>query len=293
MISRLLGGVGLLRAPPSAWFSQPEGHTPHGVALTYLGTAGFVLEAEGRTIVLDPYLSRPGLRKLLTRRLVCDEKLLARHVPHADDVFVGHAHFDHVLDAPAICLRTGARLVGSRAVCMVARAAGVPEPQLRETAGREDIACGAVTVRGLPSLHGKVLFGRVPFPGDIDAPPAWPPRMRDLRHGLVLNWLVKVGDFSLVHVDSAELINTELQGHQADVVCLCAAGWRRRPDYVADVVRILKPRFVLVCHWDTMLTPISQPMQMIPGLELAALLHEVRDAGVKPLLLPQLGKWRF
>jgi L-ascorbate metabolism protein UlaG (beta-lactamase superfamily) len=176
---------------------------------------------------------------------------------------------------------------------MVGRAAGLPESQLRETSGREDIASGAMRVRGLPSKHGKVLFGRVPFPGDITEPPAWPPRTRDLRHGLVLNWLVKVGDFSLVHVDSAELINEELQGHQADVVCLCAAGWHTRPDYVADAVRILKPRFVFVCHWDTMLTPLSQPMQMIPGLKLAALLQEVRRHGVEPLLLPQLGEWQF
>ena len=31
----------------------------------------------------------------------------------ADDVLVGHAHMDHVLDAPSLCMRTGARLIGS------------------------------------------------------------------------------------------------------------------------------------------------------------------------------------
>lgn len=292
-MANLLGLMGVLKEPKGSWFSQPTGTGQHGVELTYLGTAGFVLEAADRTIVLDPYLSRPGISKLFSGPLRCDEALLARHIPHADDVFVGHAHYDHVLDSPALCLQTGARLVGSRAVCMVGRAAGVPEAQLLETSGREDIASGAITVRGLPSKHGKVLFGRVPFPGDITEPPRWPPLIHKLRHGLVLNWLVKVGGFSLVHVDSAEVLNHELQGHQADVVCLCAAGWHTRPDYVADVVRLLRPRFVLACHWDTMLTPFGEPMQMIPGVELERLLREIRVAGAEPLLLPQLAKWRF
>jgi hypothetical protein len=42
---------------------------------------------------------------------------------------------------------------------MVGRAAGLPESQLVQTEGREDIACGAWTVRGLPSIHGKAIFG--------------------------------------------------------------------------------------------------------------------------------------
>jgi len=292
-MASLFARMGLLRQPPKAWFTRTAGDAAHGVELTYLGTAGFVLKAQGRTIVLDPYLSRPGIAKLLTGPLRCNEALLARHIPRADDVFVGHAHFDHVLDSPALCLRTGARLIGSRAVCMVGRAAGVPEAQLLETAGREDIASGPITVRGLPSKHGKVLFGRVPFPGDITDPPPWPPLIHQLRHGLVLNWLVKVGGFSLVHVDSAEVLNHELHGHQADVVCLCAAGWRTRPDYVADVVRLLKPRFVLACHWDTMITPFEAPMEMIPNVDLGGLLRQIRAVGAEPLLLPQRASWSF
>jgi L-ascorbate metabolism protein UlaG (beta-lactamase superfamily) len=80
-----------------------------------------------------------------------------RLIPKADDVLIGHAHFDHILDAPELCRQTGARLIGSRAACMVGRAAGLPEAQLVETAGREDIGSGAWTLRGLPSVHGKAF----------------------------------------------------------------------------------------------------------------------------------------
>jgi L-ascorbate metabolism protein UlaG (beta-lactamase superfamily) len=264
-----------------------------GISLRYLGTAGFVLEAEGHSVVLDPYLSRHTLAQLFTGPLRCDEAALARYVPRADDVFVGHAHYDHVLDAPDLCKRTGARLIGARAVCMVGRAADVPEAQLLETSGREDIESGGFRVRGLPSRHGKVVAGRVLFPGDIERPPSWPPRVAELRHGLVLNWLVQYAGFSLLHVDSADFLRSELSGLRADLVCLCAAGWRARPNYVAEVVELLRPRFIMPCHWDTMITPADQPARMIPGLQLAHMIAEIRSAGVQPLLLPLHGSLRF
>jgi L-ascorbate metabolism protein UlaG (beta-lactamase superfamily) len=290
MLARYLG---LGRPPRSEWFASVMAEARHGLSLTYLGVAGFVLRAAGHSIALDPYVSRHGLLSLFTRPLVSDAARLARWIPHAHDVFVGHAHYDHVLDAPALCARTGARLIGSRAVCMVGRAAGLPETKLVETVGREDIASGPFVVRGLPSRHGKVFRGHVPFPGDIEAPPAWPPRIAELRHGLVLNWHVRLGDFSLVHVDSADFVAEELRGVNADVVCLCAAGWRERRGYVPEIVRLLKPRFVLPCHWDTMITPLEAPARVIPGLDLPGMLREILRAGVQPLMLPLLGDFGF
>lgn len=289
---RMLG----LRQARTEWFCPQETHTHHGhgesVELTYLGTAGFVLKGERRTLVLDPYVSRPNLRRSLSARLVPDTALIRRTIPQADDVLVGHAHYDHILDAPDLCHQTGARLIGSSSTILVGRAAGLPPSQLRETAGREDIACGPWTVRGLPSRHGK-LFGRIPFPGDITGPIPWPPRMGDLRHGLVLNWWVDTGGLRLVHIDSADFLNEELAGLRADVVCLCAIGRKARPHYVQDVVRLLQPRWIIPCHWDTMLTPLHADPDLIPGVDLPGFLQEIRAAGCEPLLLPLLGRLRF
>lgn len=288
---RLLG----LKAPPSEWFA-PHGHHGCGsgeaIALTYLGTAGFVLQGATRTVVLDPYVSRPALWPLLTRRLVPDAALVRRLIPCADDVLVGHAHHDHILDAPVLCQQTGARLIGSRAVAMVGRAAGLPEHQIVETVGQEDIACGAWTIRGLPSRHGKV-FGRIPLPGDMEVPPPWPPRMRDLRHGLVLNWLVQAGSLRILHVDSADFIAAELKDTRVDVLCLCAVGRQSRPDYVAEIVSLVKPRWVIPCHWDTMFTPVDAAPDLIPGVDLPGFIDEIRAAGAEPLLTPILGKQTF
>lgn len=282
-----------LQQPHPDWFAAPDPAAAGAtLELTYLGTAGFILKGAGRTIVLDPYVSRPGLVDTFTARLEPDTALIRATIPEADDVLVGHAHYDHILDAPDLCRQTGARLIGSGSTIMVGRAAGLPEAQLLETAGREDIASGPWTVRGLPSRHGLV-FGRIPFPGDITAPPRWPPYARDLRHGLVLNWIIDTGSLRIAHIDSADFINEELQGQQADVVCLCAIGRKYRKDYVKDVVRLLKPKWIVPCHWDTMMTPLHATPDLIPTVDLPGLIAEIRAEGVEPLLTPILGRRRF
>lgn len=279
-----------LKPVPRDWYCAHQGDA---VRIKYLGTAGFVISDADRTVVLDPYLTRTNLRTTLRKALVPDTDLIARHIPHADDVLIGHSHFDHILDAPDLCRLTGARLIGSRATMMVGRAAGLPGEQLLETAGREDIASGDWTLRGLPSLHGKAVAGRIPLPGDITEPPPWPPRLRDLRHGLVLNWLLDTGSLRVVHIDSADFINEELKGIQADVVCLCAIGRKYRPNYVKDVVELLQPRWIIPCHWDTMITPLEAEPDMIPGVNLPGFVQEIREAGVEPLLTPMLGEQCF
>jgi L-ascorbate metabolism protein UlaG (beta-lactamase superfamily) len=275
----------LERVDPSMYTQLPSGEGSD-VSLRYLGTAGFVIQSPERTLVLDPYISRPGLRETLSGPLEVDRSKLLGVIPAADDVLVGHAHHDHVLDAPALCEATGARLIGSVDVCNVGRAAGLPESQLRETLGREDISCGSSTVRGLPSAHGRVYFNRVSLAGEIPVPPPWPPRFTDLRHGLVLNWLVETSGVHIVHIDTAEFFEEELSGVECDVLCLCAIGRRYRPNYVRDAIRLLKPRVVIPCHWDLFFTPYEAEPYLLPAVDLPGFIKEIEQEGVESVLLP-------
>jgi L-ascorbate metabolism protein UlaG (beta-lactamase superfamily) len=283
-----------LKQPRPEWYDESvtSASSPDTVLeVTYLGTAGFILSDGEHTVVLDPYVSRPGVLSLLSP-LVPNQALIRQTIPVANDVLVGHAHYDHILDAPDLCQQTGARLIGSDSTIQVGRAAGLPEQQLLATQGHEDITSGTWMVRGLPSRHGQV-FGRIPFPGDITEPPSWPPRMAELKHGLVLNWLVDTGKLKIVHIDSADFINDELAEHQADIVCLCAIGRRYRPNYVKDVVRLLRPKWIIPCHWDTMMTPLHEEPDLIPTVDLPGFIDEIRAAGCEPLLTPILGKLHF
>src|SRR5207244_1520281 len=79
---------------------------PPGLELEWLGVAGYRLTYEGQTIYLDPYVSRVPLKALLRGRPALAD--LAQHErwlrPRGRvlGVLVGHTHFDHAIDVPAI-----------------------------------------------------------------------------------------------------------------------------------------------------------------------------------------------
>ncbi len=266
---------------------------PADTHLQWLGTAGFTLKTPQRTVVFDPFVTRPGLLEML-RPLKPDDALIERVFPHADDVVIGHSHYDHILDAPSLCVRTGARLIGCPSACNVGRAGGVPEEQLVCTVGNEDIPCGdQITVRGIPSAHGKV-YGLVPLQGTIDAPPPWPPKNRDLRHGIVFNWFLEHtradgSPLRMLHVDSAQFFTERVKDVRADVLCLCAIGRNYRPRYLEELVEITQPKFIVPCHWDWLFDPYGAPARQLPGVDLEGFVRAIEGLGVEPVVLPMGG----
>lgn len=288
MFKRLLKSV-----DPNWYASSPASAQPHHLKIQYLGTAGFILSDHQRTIILDPFISRPNLIDTLTKPLLSDPQLVRKYIPQADDVLIGHAHYDHILDAPEICKQTGARLIGSGATLMYGRAAGLNEAQLFEVKGHEEINCGNWSVKALPSIHGKALFGRIPLAGDMTSPPPFPPKFHQLKHGQVFNWWINTGQLKIVHIDSADFLDEHLSTVTADIVCLCAIGRKYRPNYVKDVLNYLKPKYVIPCHWDTMITPIDATPDLLPGVDIDGFLQEIKDCGVTPLFIPILGELHF
>ena len=276
----------MFQRPHPDWFEPTRSVSDPCWELHYHGTAGFTVKAMQTRIILDPFVTRPGLMRTLLGRLVPNEALIEQVFPRADGVLVGHSHHDHILDAPMVARKTGAKFVGSRDSANVAIAAGLDPSQIVLTEGREDIHLGSATIRGIPSNHGRVYFNRVTLPGGIPTPPPWPPRVWNLRHGAVLNWMVELGGLRMVHIDSAEVIDAELEGLKADVVCLCAIGRRHRPGLVESVVKALEPRWVVPCHWDWFFTPYGSPTPLLPGVDLPGFLDEIREAGAEPILLP-------
>lgn len=68
--------------------------------LTYLGHAGFMLEADGKTVLIDPWLTGNPVATLKADDL------------RAETILLSHAHSDHGIDdACDISKRTGATII--------------------------------------------------------------------------------------------------------------------------------------------------------------------------------------
>ena len=93
---------------------------PGGLELEWLGTAGYRMSFEQRTLYLDPYVSRVSLGHVLRgRRAVADRAMIERWLRPVGEVLgvlVGHTHFDHAIDVPVLCERHGCPAYGSRSL---------------------------------------------------------------------------------------------------------------------------------------------------------------------------------
>src|SRR5437868_1036893 len=94
----------LLTAKQLAWTAK----LPRGLELTWIGAAGFRFAYQGTVLWIDPYVTRLPLGDLVRRRVVpSSPEAVARWIDRADAVLVGHTHFDHALDVPAIARAHG------------------------------------------------------------------------------------------------------------------------------------------------------------------------------------------
>ncbi len=248
----------------------PRSTSGEGVRVRWLGTAGHVIEGRTASILLDPFLTRPSLLRTAASRLVSRADALAAYLPtRIDAIVVGHSHYDHLLDAPSIARRTGALLFGSRSTCSFARAEGVPEAQLREVpreGGTFEVAGARVTF--VPSLHGKIALGRVPFPGEVRSPPRVPARLHEYKMGGAFGLLVEIDGTRVYHNGSADLVDAELAGHRADVLLVGLAGRRGTRGYLERLAAHLDPALIVPTHHDTFFWPLDRGVRLLPGVDL-------------------------
>ncbi len=265
------------------------------VRVRWLGTAGFALEYQGTTVLFDPYLTRASLLRVVTSRLVPDARAIAAHTPRADAIVVGHTHFDHALDVPAIAALTGAQVYGSRSAVTLCRGSGLPEARLHDverSPGADPAVAevGPFELRFHPSAHSRFALGRVPLPGEIADCDHVPLRFDHYRCGAVFAVEIRVAGRTILHLGSAELIEANLRVREPDLLLLCAAGWTSSRDLPERVARAITPRAVLLSHWDDFFRPLERPARALPALQLPRLVDRLgranRDAtgGVVPLL---------
>jgi L-ascorbate metabolism protein UlaG (beta-lactamase superfamily) len=247
------------------------------VRIRWLGTAGHVIETATTTLLIDPFLTRPSLPRLVGRIAPDEAAIRARLPTRVDAVLCGHSHFDHLLDAPFIARTTGAVLAGSDTTCMFARASGVAETQLVlvPPSGRT-FTVGDATIRFVPSLHGRIAFGRVPFPGEVAAPPPLPARTWHYRMGGAFGILIESGGLRIYHNGSADLIDAELDGARADVLLVGLAGRKGTRDYLARLCGALAPKLIVPTHHDAFFGPLDGDLRLLPGIDLDGFVADTR-----------------
>jgi len=252
---------------------------PLGLTVSWLGVSGYRLTFNGVSLFIDPYVSRVPLRSLLLRRTAMpDEALIDRYASAPGDVagvLVGHTHFDHAVDAPAIARRYRARAYGSASLGHLMRLHGLGDLAV-EVVPHKPYELGPFVVRFVPSRHSKLLFGRkVPMDGELTcdhldglAPGAY-------RCGAVYGIRIEVAGISLYHQGSADLDDSELPDEPVDIFLAGVAGRSFTPRYWERILPGLDPRVIVPTHYDNFFSPLGREQDFVRRLDLAALPGEV------------------
>lgn len=155
----------LCASPVAAPSPSPSASpTPVPVDVKFLGVGGFLITRGKESILTAPLFSNPGFFKVGLGKIGPDRKRVRdglRRVGVSDEalqrvraILVGHAHYDHLMDVPALCpLAPRAVVYGNASVGKI----------LRAFAEREDLRCPRIE-----SLEDRALGW-----GDDVQPDSW------------------------------------------------------------------------------------------------------------------------
>jgi L-ascorbate metabolism protein UlaG (beta-lactamase superfamily) len=280
--------TGLAATPAvSATAATTAGAKSRTGTFRWFGTAGWRIDIGGRTVLVDPYLSRystglfAGAFDPKTPLTVKADTIAAR-VGKPETVLVTHTHWDHFNDVPHIAATTGARIVGTLTAYHLALASGVPSGQLSPVKGGEVLDFGDFTVEVVASLHSRNAAYSMAFPGVRVTQPAPPQTIADLPEGDTLAYQLTIADGpSVFFMGGSDFVERNLSGLAPDVAMVAMQATTATHDYVPRLLEALgKPKVIVPVHWDNFETDLRNPPPVAPAdaTRLDALITAIRKA---------------
>lgn len=266
---------------------------PGGLELEWQGTAGFRLSHQDTHLLIDPYLSRPPIRQVISRdALLPNHTEISRYVPAASAVLVGHTHFDHAVDVPAIARRHRCRAYGSGSLERLMQLHGLGDQAVRVEAGRV-YEIGPFRVTFVESVHSKLTLGlRVPLEGELTCDHLDELHAGRYRCGQVYGIHIEVAGVSFYHQGSADLLDDRIVHRGVDYFLAGIAGRGFTRDYFGRILGRLEPRVIVPNHFDDFFRPLDDDMGFSLNVNFDGFLEEVRrvspDFAVRALELCQV-----
>lgn len=252
---------------------------PAGLEVEWLGVSGYRLNYEGQTLFIDPYFSRVPFRDLVLRRTaVPDPAALERFVNAPGEtvgVLVGHTHFDHAVDAPAIASKFDCKAYGSRSLVRLMDLHGLAERAV-EVEPYRTYELGPFEVSFTPSVHSKLLLGlAVPYDGELTCDHLDSLSPGAYRCGQVWGITIAIAGLRFYHQGSANLVDEAIREREVDVFLAGVAGRSFTDDYWQRILPILQPRAIVPTHYDNFFRPLGQEMEFVANVQLAELPAEI------------------
>ena len=262
--------------------------------IEYLGAGGYRLERGSDLVLIAPFFSNPSLLQASgLLRIAPDVAAIDRWLPDVSSaaaILVGHSHYDHLLDVPWIAVDRAPRsmVYGNDTASHIL--AAVPELRGRVVAlndaayapGRPeqwiDIPGTRVRFLAIASEHAAHFRGLNFMQGRLEADlEELPRRATEWLAGLTLTFLIEFlssdGATAVFRIHYQDTASTPPAGFppagigRVDAALTCVASHREVEGYPEELLRILKPRHVVLGHWEDFFEPYTQDpevLQVVP-----------------------------
>ena len=211
---------------PEAVIAETNGEQ---VSVTWLGVSMLLIDDGETQLLVDAFVSRPGIWESLLRLDVASDIPQIDAVMHDFQmrrlaaIIPAHSHYDHVMDVGAFANRSSASVLGSESTLNIARGAQVPDDQLLLVQPGEPYTFGEFIVTLHKSPHGPIGWrGGTPLPGELEEPLALPASIAAMREGGSYSIVISHPQGTMLIQASAGINAATVDDVQADVVFLGA-----------------------------------------------------------------------
>lgn len=225
----------------------------------------------------------------------------------ARDILVGHSHYDHLLDVPYLMRRRlpDVRVYGSRTMKNLlagapwahptdtARAIAVDDSAATSTTPGRWIAARGGGFRFMPirTSHAPNFAGQTIAPGDADtASRRLPANAWEWLMGQPYAYLIDALDadgrtvFRIYYEDAAARAPDDglppplpaADQHPIDVAIICVGNHEEARDYPSALLAALRPRHVVLAHWEDFFRSPLAPPKLVPGADPRELAEQLR-----------------
>jgi L-ascorbate metabolism protein UlaG (beta-lactamase superfamily) len=284
---------------PQFVVADKEANAPasaNAIRVTYLGVNGFQFETAGHALLVDPYFTRVGFWPAALNQGIESHgdrvtEGLKRVRPRPDAILATHAHFDHLLDVPEIMRRTHARFVAGPTAIDLVEKFDVSPNECEVVRPRSVQKIDPWTIRVFAARHDR-LFGKVPFAGKAN-PAKRPVKPSDWSMGEPLAFVIEAAG-KRVYIDSGGVPGAPPAGEvgHVDLAILGVALPDSRSRF-AEVVRQLRPRYILPSHQDDMFADFSRGFTFgkLTNFPQLVRMHEKQQLPGRLILLDYFRSW--
>lgn len=202
--------------------------------ITWHGQSAFSFEADGKTVMTDPFLSGNPVSTTDPASV------------NPSTILLSHAHNDHVGDTVEIAKRTGAKVIATFELANYIGSQGVKNAVGGNHGGT--VAFDGGTAKFTPAWHTSSFSDES---GNVVAP------------GIPAGFVIRFGGKTIYFAgDTALFMDMQLIGEEGIDIAILPIGdhFTMGPKDALKAVRFLNPATVIPCHYDTF-PPIQQDAQ--------------------------------